>query len=103
MPKKTKIQRRKPAWPERIAAFCEVPPEVVSSIPVLVWRGHHEIEITGCTGVLEYDEQTVVLALGAERLAVRGRALVLTDFRENVLYVRGTIVAAVYESGAGVC
>ena len=87
---------------EIIAEFCEVPQEVVTSLPVFTIRGKHEIEITGCTGILTYDSQHIVLSFGEgkrkECFCVTGDSLILTDFREKILYVRGNIHSASFGS-----
>jgi len=66
------------------------------NIPVIIIRGRHEIEVSGCCGILEYENETVVLSMGKERFRVRGEALTLSDFREDTLYIRGSISSAEY-------
>ncbi|MGN1410874.1 MAG: YabP/YqfC family sporulation protein [Eubacteriales bacterium] len=95
--KKHKNRRRK--LYERIADFCEVPADMVSNVPVFEIRGHHEIEITGCDGILEYNDRIIILTVGRDRFTVTGEFLVLSDFRDNVLFVRGNIKSASF----GVC
>ena len=84
-----------------LAAFCEIPEEVIGHTPVLVIRGQHELEVCGCTGIREYGKERIVLAFGKEQLAVSGEMLELTDFRENTLYVRGKIHSVTYETEEG--
>ncbi len=84
---------------EILAAFCEIPQDVLADLPVFTIRGRHEIEISGCTGILTYDSRCIVLAVGKETFCVRGDALLLSDFREKILYVRGNIDSASFGTG----
>ncbi len=84
---------------ERIAKLCEVPQNVVANIPIFVIRGKHEMEVTGCGGILEYDDNSIVLTVGRDKFTVKGKNLVLSDFRESVLYIRGDIVSASFAVG----
>ncbi len=88
---------------EILADFFEVPQNIVWDIPVFTIRGHHEIEIIGCTGILTYDSRRVVLSIGngKESFCVTGDSLLLSDFREKVLYVRGNIHTASFDTGEG--
>ena len=83
---------------EILAEFCEVPQEVIAPLPVFTIRGKHEIEITGCTGIRTYDSRRIVLSFGEgkhkECFCVTGDSLILTDFREKILYVRGNLHSA---------
>ncbi len=84
---------------EILAAFCEIPQDVFAGLPVFTIRGRHEIEISGCTGILTYDSRCIVLAVGNEHFRICGDALLLSDFRDNVLYVRGNIDSASFGTG----
>ena len=100
-----KNERQKKLY-EILAAFCEVPQDVVADVPVFVIRGTHEIEISGCTGILTYDSGQIVLSVGKgkERFRILGDALMLSDFRDRVLYVRGNIRSASFGAETeGVC
>lgn len=86
---------------EILAEFCEIPQDVVTDLPVFTIRGTHEIEISGCTGILTYDSGQIVLSIGAgkEPFCIRGDALMLSDFRDRILYVRGNIRSASFGTG----
>ena len=90
-----KNERQKKLY-EILAAFCEFPQDVITDLPVFTIRGTHEIEISGCTGILTYDSERILLSVGKgnERFYVRGDALMLSDFRDRILYVRGNIRSA---------
>jgi len=81
---------------EKISAAIDIPQDIIANIPVIIIRGRHEIEVSGCCGILEYENETVVLSMGKERFRVRGEALTLSDFREDTLYIRGSISSAEY-------
>ena len=72
-------------------------------MPLFILRGKHEIEVEGCTGILEYEGEKITLAVGRDRFTVRGSRLCLEDFSEGVLYVRGDIASASFEGEAGPC
>lgn len=96
MPAGTRIRNRKKLY-ERVADWLEVPVSVTAPIPVFIIRGKREIEVEGCTGILEYGEERIVLAVGKnDRFSVRGKNLTLSDFRRRILYVRGEIASAVW-------
>ena len=91
-----KINRRRKLY-EVISQVTEIPADAVSSVPTLVIRGLHEMEIDGCVGILEYTDTKVVLSctfgpLGKNRrITVDGTMLTLSDFSDNVLFIRGNI------------
>ena len=93
-----KNERQKKLY-EIIAEFCEIPQEIVKDIPIFTIRGRHEIEITGCTGILTYDSRRIVLSAGKECFCITGDSLMLSDFRERILYVRGNIQSASFGTG----
>ena len=82
---------------ERIASFWEVDRDVITRIPVITIRGKTETEIYGCRGILEYGRDRIVLAVGEDVFTVCGEDLLLEDFRERSLYVRGTITSVTLE------
>ena len=85
-----KYVRKKPFY-EKIADLCEVPADMILEVPVIVIRGKHEVEVNGCDGILKYDMGECVLSVGKDTYTVNGDHLDFSDFRENVLYVRGNI------------
>lgn len=93
MPKKTKRKRK---LYEVIAEFCEIPQDAVCNLPIVTICGHHEIEIYGCSGIAVYDDCRIILKLRGDYLTVTGDHLVLSDFREKILYVRGNITGAAF-------
>ena len=76
---------------KKIADILSLPVDVISGIPVFTIRGREELEADGCTGILEYESDRVVLAVKGERLTVTGTELMLSDFYDTTLTVRGRI------------
>ncbi len=76
---------------EAFSRFTELPMESFCNIPLFLVRGREEAEVTGCRGILEYDETKVVLKTCGGVFTVRGAKLILSDFRQDVLLVRGRI------------
>ncbi len=84
-----------------LSAFTEFPLEAVCTLPVVSLRGSTEAEITYCRGILEYDEGKVVLATAEDTITVRGEGLILSDFHEGTLRIRGRIYALTLEQEGG--
>jgi len=99
LPDKPKERRRK--LYEIISDICEIPPDTIFGIPTALLRGKHELEVTGCTGVKEYTDGRIVLAMDKEIMTVRGEMLELTDFFDNVILIRGNIVSVRYGEEGG--
>ena len=98
MPRKNSIRRK---IGEAAAEIFEVPAETVCRIPVFVLRGRHELEIIGCTGILEYTQEKIILSAGEEKLSVIGKQLEIGDLYETVLYIRGCVDALRYGDEEG--
>ncbi|MBQ8186350.1 MAG: YabP/YqfC family sporulation protein [Clostridia bacterium] len=81
---------------KKLSELMALPVDVLSSMPVTVIRGREELEVEGCTGILEYEPCRVVLSMKEERLTVRGRCLMLSDFTGRTLTVRGCIASVVF-------
>ena len=95
------LRKRRRKLYEKIAEFCEIPQESVADIPVFVLRGRHELEAEGCTGVLEYEAERIILSVGKNRITVRGSFLELSDFSDRHLCVRGNIESVSYGNADG--
>ena len=76
---------------EALSRFTELPIESLCTIPLFCIKGREEVEITGCRGILEYDEKKVVVKTCGDVFTVWGKGLILSDFHNDVLYVRGRI------------
>ena len=76
---------------KKLSELMALPVDVMTGIPVFTLRGHEELEADGCTGILEYSSERVVLAMKQEKMTVTGEGLLLTDFRNMTLLVQGNI------------
>lgn len=86
---------------KKLSEMMALPVDVISGMPVYIIRGREELEVEGCTGILEYEPCRIVLSVKRDRLTVTGECLMLADFRETVLTVRGRIVSIAF--GEEVC
>ncbi len=90
----------KMSFSERLAGMFEVPREAISGCPIFIIRGRSEIEVSSCSGILEYSAKEVRLLLGGgDTVVILGENLILSDFRENTIYVRGHINSLGFCSG----
>ena len=86
MLKKRPFKRKKHLY-EGLSQLLEMPQESLSSVPIFHMCGDNEMEITGCDGILE------------DKFTVTGNCLMLSDFRDKVLYVKGNIKSASFGCG----
>ncbi len=82
-----------------VSRVTEFPLEAVCTVPVFCIKGRCEVEVTGCCGVLEYDECKVVIKTRDEIFCVTGGNLILSNFHNDVLLVRGRIDTVCLENG----
>ena len=87
-----------PLW-QRAAKAAGAEGEMLARIPVFVIRGGREMEVSGCVGILEYDEGRIVLAMERGETTVTGTGLTLEDFEEGTLTVRGEIAGVRFGEG----
>ncbi len=76
---------------EAMSRFTELPVEAMCNIPLFCLKGREEVEITGCRGILHYEEERVVVKTCGGPFTVTGKRLILSDFHRDVLLVRGVI------------
>ena len=76
---------------KKLSELMALPVDVMTGIPVFTLRGHEELEADGCTGILEYSPDRIVLIMKQEKMTVTGEGLLLTDFRNMTLLVQGNI------------
>ncbi len=90
---------------EAFSRFTELPVESFCNIPLFCIKGREEAEVTGCRGILEYDEKKVVIKTCGGVFTVVGEGLLLSDFRRDVLLVRGRIDGVSFgeDLGEGCC
>lgn len=82
-----------------LSRFTEIPVEVISRLPLFFLKGREEVEITGCQGILHYGEDKVVIKTSCGSFTVTGSRLLLSDFCDDTLLVRGVIDGVRFENG----
>ena len=98
MLKKRPFKRKKHLY-EGLSQLLEIPQESLSSVPIFHMCGDNEMETTGCDSTREYTDEKIVLSAGKDKFTVTGNCLMLSDFRDKVLYVRGNIKSASFGCG----
>jgi len=81
-----------------LSRATEFPMESMCPIPLFVLKGSEEAEVSGCLGILEYDDTRVVIKTAENVITVEGRRLILSGFHNDTLRIRGRI-SAVYTEG----
>lgn len=76
---------------DKISRALALPEGTFKNFPTIEIRGNREIMIDGCTGLLSYGAENILLETRYCRIKIIGRALTLNNFTRNVLAVRGFI------------
>lgn len=76
---------------ENLSAFSGYPIEGLQRIPLLDCKWNREIQISGCTGILEYDDQTIVLKTIRGNCGICGEGLYMENFHRDTLTVYGNL------------
>ena len=77
--------------PDKIAEALSFPQGTFKNFPTIQIRGNREITIDGCTGLLSYEHENILLETKYCRINITGRTLTLSNLTENVLAIRGFI------------
>lgn len=88
---------------EAVSRFTELPVEALCNLPLFYIKGREEVEITGCRGILSYDEGKVIVKTCGIPCTVMGAGLILSDFHNDVLVVRGRIDGVLLTEETGDC
>ena len=76
---------------DKLAEILSFPQGTFKNFPTIQIRGNREITIDGCTGLLSYQEENMLLETKYCRISIIGRTLTLNNLTENVLAIRGFI------------
>ena len=76
---------------DRIAEVLSFPQGTFKNFPTIQIRGNREITIDGCTGLLSYAEESILLETKYCRINIIGRTLTLSNLTKNILAIRGFI------------
>ncbi len=63
---------------------------------VISITGNRCAVVDGCDGVMDYDEERVILRTGRLTVCISGRGLRLASLTENSAVIQGTIAAVEY-------
>jgi len=76
---------------DKLAEILSFPPGTFRNFPTIQVRGNREITIEGCTGLLSYENENIMLETKYCRINIIGRALILSNLSRNILVIRGFI------------
>ena len=77
--------------PDKLAEILGLPQGTFKQFPAIQIRGNREIIIDGCTGLLSYAQDNILLETKYCRIRIYGRALNLNNLTKNILAIRGFI------------
>jgi len=77
--------------PDRLAEILSFPQGTFTNFPTIRIRGNREITIDGCTGLLSYAQENILLETRFCRISINGRNLTLNNLAGNILAVKGFI------------
>ena len=76
---------------DRFSKILALPEGTFKNFPTIEIRGNREITIDGCTGLLSYAAENILLETRYCRIKIFGRSLTLNNLSRNILAVRGFI------------
>ena len=76
---------------DKLAEILSFPQGTFKNFPTIQIRGNREIIIDGCTGLLSYEQENILLETQYCRINISGRTLTLNNLTKNVLAIRGFI------------
>ena len=76
---------------DKLAEILSLPQGTFKNFPSIQIRGNREIIIDGCTGLLSYGQEKILLETKYCRISISGRALNLNNLTKNILAIRGFI------------
>jgi sporulation protein YqfC len=76
---------------DKAAEILGLPQGTFKNFPSIQIRGNREIIIDGCTGLLSYDAENILIETRYCRIQISGRNLSLKNLSKSILSVRGFI------------
>ena len=76
---------------DKLAEILSLPQGTFKNFPSIQIRGNREIIIDGCTGLLSYGKEKILLETKYCRICISGRTLTLNNLTKNILAIRGFI------------
>ena len=87
----TEFDGEKKYKPDKLAEILSLPQGTFKNFPTIQIRGNREIIIDGCTGLLSYSQENILLETKYCRICISGRSLNLNNLTKNILAIRGFI------------
>ena len=75
----------------KFAKMLDFPCDTFGGIHTLELKGNFEATVYGCSKVMDYSDNTVILAVNNQNIVIEGSHLVLCDFTAGAISVVGTI------------
>ena len=76
---------------DKVAEILGLPQGTFKNFPTIQIRGNREIVIDGCTGLLSYADDDILIETRYCRIKITGRNLSLKNLSKTILSVRGFI------------
>jgi sporulation protein YqfC len=76
---------------DKISQVLALPEGTFRNFPLIEIRGNREITVEGCTGLLSYAKENILLETRYCRIKITGRTLSLNNLTRNILAIRGFI------------
>ncbi len=97
MGRRRKNERKTPA--QLVHSLFRMPPSDFYHRPILHLDCGGRIEIEGCKGVVQYDEEQITLDMGGVRVALQGDDLILEALNGRELQIRGQVLRVEFSYG----
>lgn len=92
-----KHDNKKRSLAEKAVDAFDLPGEVLANMPKLTITGNRRIHIECHKGILEYDQNTIIVNGGAVLLKLRGDDLEICSMSSEELLIKGIIVGIDFE------
>ena len=76
---------------DQVAEILGFPQGTFKNFPAIQIRGNREIVVDGCTGLLSYADDDILIETRYCRIKIAGRNLSLKNLSKSILAVRGFI------------
>lgn len=78
---------------EKLSRTFDVPLEGVENVGIVEIKGTGEVIVNGCSGILQYDPETILLRSGRKIIKIVGRRMTMMTFTNSCASVEGRIEA----------
>jgi sporulation protein YqfC len=75
----------------KAARALDLPLDLVAGMVHFEFSGNREVEVEGCRGILEYDENIICIDTGKMKVRFMGRDLELRNFTDHSAVIDGFI------------